>query len=90
MVDRVMVIIVHHFAQKRIHLVNGRLCFQLNLMETQKVEERNVPTDTGCKIRHCRDFCANVHQLTSVKANSGDGLGAYPFASSKHLVSFFL
>ena len=39
--------------------------------ETQKVQERNVPTDTGCKIRHFRDLCANVHQLTSVKASSG-------------------
>lgn len=59
-------------------------------METQKVQESNVPTDTGCKIRHFGDFCANVHQLTSVKANSWDGFRAYPFASHKHLVSFIL
>lgn len=59
-------------------------------METQKVHESNVPTDTGCNIRHFRDFCANVHQLTSVKANTWAGFRAYPFASSKHLVSFVL
>lgn len=85
-----MAVIVHHFTEQRLCSINRRLCFQPNLMETQKVQERNVPTDTGCKIRHYRDFCANFHQLTSVKASSGDGFRAYPLAGSKHLVSFFL
>lgn len=89
MADRVMVVIVHHFTKKGICSVNRSLCFQPNLMETQKVEESNVPTDTGYKIRHSRDFCANVHQQTSVKANSWEGFGAYPFTSSKHLVVSF-
>lgn len=90
MLDRLMVVIVHYFTEQRLCSVNRRLCFQPNLMETQKVQERNVPTDTGCKIWHFRDFGANVHQLTSVKASSRDGFRAYPLASSKHLVSFIL
>lgn len=37
MADRVMVVIVHPFTKKRICSVNRSLCFQPNLMETQKV-----------------------------------------------------
>lgn len=81
MADRVMVGTVHYFTLKRVCPVNRRLCFQPNLTETQKVWESPVPTDTGCKIRHFRDLCANVRQLTSVRASSWDGFGAYPFAT---------